>query len=95
MQYPLELMTLTEIKQATIDGKTVYWDVGFNTVICLDILGNKPRDWIIMDRRNGTCIQLMNDDGSELNRNLKPKDFDILPKEILSHLDKEYPIRLL
>ena len=61
-------MTLEEIKQAVLDGKTVHWSNEGSIVIC-DRLGQ----WMIQCIQNNYCIGLTCSDGTTLNG--KKEDF--------------------
>lgn len=64
-------MTLQEIRQAVVEGKTVYWSNPAYVVI-VDRLGQ----WFIRCEFNGHCIGLTWQDGKTLNE--KPEEFYIL-----------------
>lgn len=63
-------MTLSEIKSAVLDGKTVHWRNGAYEVIRDDV-----GQWYIMCRLNGSLTWLTWADGVTMSE--KPEDFFI------------------
>lgn len=64
-------MTLQEIKDAVLAGKTVHWcNPGYRV-----IMGNRLRDWLIVFDRTGEYISLTWSDEGTLNG--EEKDFYI------------------
>jgi len=67
-------MTLSEIKQAVRDGKTVHWATNIYTVE-VHPLKSGEEQWLIHCTPNNHCIGLTHRDGTTMNG--KPEEFYI------------------